>query len=136
MAAGGGPLGGPPVKRAGGRVLAFKLGGTATLPPLAVTQATEAPPPVPDVGDEVLELGNAAYHRVCAGCHGMRAVGGGVIPDLRFMTAATHADFDAIVLGGARADSGMISFADRISPEEARAIHAYVIERANEDWDK
>jgi quinohemoprotein ethanol dehydrogenase len=130
-----GRFGGGPANRAGGRVLAFKLGATATLPPLVATEVSRAPPPpVPAVGADVLERGNAAYHRVCAGCHGMRAVGGGVIPDLRHMSAATHADFDAIVLGGSRSGQGMVSFADRISPEEAQAIHAYVIERANEDW--
>jgi quinohemoprotein ethanol dehydrogenase len=134
MAAGGGRFGGPPVSRAGGRVLAFRLGGTATLPPLAPPPTLTAPPPVPDVSDGVLEAGNAAYHRVCAGCHGMRAVGGGVIPDLRFMSAETHASFDAIVLEGARASRGMISFADRLRPDEVDAIHAWVIARANEDW--
>jgi quinohemoprotein ethanol dehydrogenase len=64
----------------------------------------------------------------------MRAVGGGVIPDLRYMSAETHAAFDAIVLEGARADRGMVSFADRVSAAEADAIHAFVIARANEDW--
>jgi quinohemoprotein ethanol dehydrogenase len=64
----------------------------------------------------------------------MRAVGGGVIPDLRYMSAETHTEFDAIVLEGARASRGMISFADRVSAAEAEAIHAFVIARANEDW--
>jgi quinohemoprotein ethanol dehydrogenase len=64
----------------------------------------------------------------------MRAVGGGVIPDLRYMDSATHAEFDAIVLGGARTERGMISFAGQITDDEAEAIHAFVIMRANEDW--
>ncbi|MND03786.1 hypothetical protein D3C83_237710 [compost metagenome] len=50
------------------------------------------------------------------------------------MSEATHAEFDAIVLEGARTDRGMIGFADRISAAEADAIHAFVIARANEDW--
>jgi quinohemoprotein ethanol dehydrogenase len=134
---GGGPrgFGGAPVNRAEGRVLAFKLGGRATLPPLVETAALEAPPPVPAVGSDVIELGNATYHRVCASCHGMRAVGGGAIPDLRYISRETHAEFDDIVLGGVRADRGMISFADRISAAEADAVHAFIIVRANEDWD-
>ena len=129
-----GRFGAGPAARADGRVLAFRLGGTATLPPLVETVSTLPPPPVPDVGADVIEAGNAAYHRVCAGCHGMRAVGGGVIPDLRHMSAATHAEFDAIVLEGTRTDRGMIGFADLISEAEARAIHAFVIARANEDY--
>jgi quinohemoprotein ethanol dehydrogenase len=115
-------------------VLAFRLGGTVSLPPLVDTVSLTAPPPTTDVAPEIIELGNAAYHRVCAGCHGMRAVGNGVIPDLRFMSAGTHAEFDEIVRGGARADQGMIGFADLVTVDEADAIHAFVIARANEDW--
>jgi quinohemoprotein ethanol dehydrogenase len=134
MARGGG-FGAPPVARAGGRVLAFRLGGTARLPPLVELSAElPEPPAVPGVDAATLESGNAAYHRVCAGCHGMRAVGGGVIPDLRYMSAATHAEFDAIVVGGTRADQGMISFAEALGPGEADAIHAWLIARANEDY--
>jgi len=130
----GGRFGAGPVSRADGRVLAFRLDGTASLPPLVDPVALTAPPPPAAVDAAVLELGNAAYHRVCAGCHGMRAVGGGVIPDLRYMSAATHAEFDAIVLEGSRTDRGMVSFASQISAAEAAAIHAWVIARANEDW--
>ena len=132
MARGG--FAGGPVSRAGGRVLTFKLGGTATLPPLVETVTRVEPPPPPEVSAEVIETGNAAYHRVCAGCHGMRAVGGGVIPDLRHMDAATHDEFNAIVLEGARIEQGMISFAGQVSAEEVEAIHAFLIMRANEDW--
>jgi mono/diheme cytochrome c family protein len=132
MARGG--FGGGSVNRADGRVLAFRLGGTATLPPLAESVAPAPPPPMPAVGRDVIELGNAAYHRVCAGCHGMRGVGGGIIPDLRHMSAGTHAEFDDIVLNGSRTDRGMIGFGDVITADEAEAIRAYVILRANEDW--
>ncbi|HEY5665547.1 MAG TPA: PQQ-dependent dehydrogenase, methanol/ethanol family [Gammaproteobacteria bacterium] len=127
-------FGGGPANRADGRVLAFRLGGTATLPPLAEAVSVAPPPPVPDVGPDVIALGNAAYHRVCAGCHGMRVVGGGIIPDLRYMSAATHAEFDDIVLRGSRTERGMIGFDDDVTVEEAEAIRAFVILRANEDW--
>ena len=50
------------------------------------------------------------------------------------MTAETHAAFDDIVLRGVRERLGMASFADVLRPEEAEAVHAYVIARANEDW--
>ena len=66
----------------------------------------------------------------------MRVVGNGVIPDLRFMSAETHSEFNAIVLGGARSDRGMVGFADQVSAEEAAAIHDFVISRANDDWDQ
>ena len=48
-------------------------------------------------------------------------------PDLRFMSRDTHSQFEAIVLGGARADRGMASFADAVSVDDVQAIHAYII---------
>jgi quinohemoprotein ethanol dehydrogenase len=48
-------------------------------------------------------------------------------PDLRFMSRDTHSQFEAIVLGGARADRGMASFADAVSVDDVEAIHAYII---------
>jgi quinohemoprotein ethanol dehydrogenase len=92
------------------------------------------PPAVPQVSEDVIENGNAVYHRICAGCHGIQAVSNGVIKDLRHLTAETHAAFDDIVLGGKLEPLGMASFADVLSQTDADAIHAYVIARANEDW--
>ncbi len=122
-------------KRADGRLLVFKLGGKAELPPLdEAVPLPPGPPAVPRVSEDVIEHGDALYHRICAGCHGIRAVSNGVIKDLRHMTAETHATFDDIVLRGVRERLGMASFADVLRSEEADAIHAYVIARANEDW--
>jgi len=50
------------------------------------------------------------------------------------MDAKAHASFDDIVLNGIRADRGMASFAKLLSKEDANAIHAYLISRAQEDW--
>jgi quinohemoprotein ethanol dehydrogenase len=65
-------------------------------------------------------------------CHGSRAIGG--VKDLRHMTADTHGKFNQIVLEGLYLDKGMASFADLITQDQADAIHAYLIARANEDW--
>jgi quinohemoprotein ethanol dehydrogenase len=51
-------------------------------------------------------------------------------PDLRFMSIATHQEFESIVLGGARADRGMAPFADAVSVDDVEAIHAYIISTA------
>ncbi|MBO0749454.1 MAG: hypothetical protein J2O44_03350, partial [Porphyrobacter sp.] len=59
----------------------------------------------------------------------------GGVKDLRHMSAQTHADFLAIVLGGKRAANGMASFADILTSDQAEAIHQYLIARANQDWD-
>jgi len=51
-------------------------------------------------------------------------------PDLRYAMAEAHAQFEAIVLGGARQALGMPSFADKLEPAQLRAIQAYVLSRA------
>jgi hypothetical protein len=46
------------------------------------------------------------------------------------MNEATHAMFDQIVLGGARRTLGMPSFTKDMSSDQARMIHAFVIDQA------
>jgi quinohemoprotein ethanol dehydrogenase len=72
------------------------------------------------------------FGQTCAVCHGQSAIGG--VKDLRHMTKETHAAFLDIVLRGKYQAKGMASFADILKPEDAEAIHAYLIARANEDW--
>ncbi|MEO6387379.1 MAG: PQQ-binding-like beta-propeller repeat protein, partial [Croceibacterium sp.] len=118
------------------RLLVFKLGGTAQLPamPAASMEVPELSPPPAFTGTAAqVGMGEQLYAANCALCHGVAARGG--VKDLRHMAPTTHAAFLAIVLGGARARSGMASFADTLSPEQAEAIHQYLISRANADWD-
>ncbi len=72
------------------------------------------------------------YGRNCVGCHGLDAVSGGVLPDLRHSAFIGDAEADAIVREGALQENGMVSFAENLSPEEVEAILAYVIRRAND----
>jgi mono/diheme cytochrome c family protein len=44
-----------------------------------------------------------------------------------------HDQFEAIVLGGARASLGMPSFKDLLTSDQVKAIQAYVLSRAAED---
>ena len=46
------------------------------------------------------------------------------------MQPATHAMFDAIVLGGAYAPKGMGRFDDVLTPADAAALHSYLIDQA------
>jgi len=62
----------------------------------------------------------------CAVCHGVGAVSGGVLPDLRELSPEVSQRFDGIVRGGARAKQGMPSFAKQLSPEEVAAIQSYL----------
>ena len=117
------------------RLLVFKLGGKAKLPPLpaASMEVPElSPPPALTGSAETVARGEQLYSGNCALCHGPAARGG--IKDLRHMAPETHAEFLAIVLGGKRAAQGMAGFADVLSKDEAEAIHQYLIARANEDW--
>ena len=108
------------------RMLVFKLGGTATLPQI---EPRAVPPPPPQTASaDTVARGEAAYNKTCRICHGGGLISGGMIPDLRFMSAQTHQQFEAIVLGGARANQGMASFADVVSVDDAEAIHAYIID--------
>ncbi|MEM7018720.1 MAG: PQQ-dependent dehydrogenase, methanol/ethanol family [Pseudomonadota bacterium] len=130
--------GGPVVEPAGvrnvSRILTFKLGGKATLPPLEYMGDIPEPPPLPEQATpEVIAHGKVKYHEQCMVCHGFAGIAGGVLPDLRYMTSEKHQDFYAIVLGGMLKDKGMVSFAPVLSKEDVDAIYAYVIERAHVD---
>jgi quinohemoprotein ethanol dehydrogenase len=117
-----------------GRVLTYKLGGEAPLPPSEPLDVSPPPPPPITVKATPQELrqGGLLFHEWCAVCHGLKAVSGGVVPDLRKASAATQASFVDIVIGGAREPKGMPSFADVLRPEDARLIQAYVVSRALE----
>jgi quinohemoprotein ethanol dehydrogenase len=64
-----------------GRLLTFKLGGTATLPKYEVADRTPTPLPATASAEEV-QRGKRLYHQWCAACHGAEAISGGVLPDL------------------------------------------------------
>src|SRR5690606_32497646 len=117
--------------RAPARLLVFKLGGTATLPPLAATDPIPDPPRVTG-SEEQVARGAQRFAATCAVCHGQNAIGG--VKDLRHMTAEAHGLFNEIVLGGIYLDKGMAGFGDLIDEEGSEAIHQYLIARANEDW--
>lgn len=113
------------------RVLTFKLGGTATLPP-----PKNDPVPLPELQPmaadaKTLAHGADVFGNNCSVCHGATAVGGGVIPDLRYLTPDKHAIFAGIV-AGARSDRGMPSFAGRFSSEDVEAIRQYLIKRSHD----
>jgi quinohemoprotein ethanol dehydrogenase len=110
-----------------GRIIALKLGGSPpVLPPL------RADLPLPDLPERPADArqiaaGEVLYNRYCSRCHVM---GRGNLPDLRRITPMTHTLFDSIVLGGAYSVKGMGRFDDVLSPDDAHAIHAWLIDRA------
>ena len=114
------------------RVLTFKLGGTAKLPPVP------APPPrtlsdAPDTADAAsVDRGFHIYSRYCNSCHGDAVVAGGITPDLRYSPLLKNDGFFAVVLGGALKDQGMVSWSPVISHKDAEDVRAYIIHRAHQ----
>jgi quinohemoprotein ethanol dehydrogenase len=107
------------------RLLAFRLGGDAELPPPADYVAPPLDPPPSTASEETIAQGGALYGQHCEQCHGNRI---GTFPDLRTSPALRNSSlFDAIVLDGVRSENGMVSFAEELSAADTDAIREYVI---------
>jgi quinohemoprotein ethanol dehydrogenase len=114
------------------RLLVYKAGGKVQLPP--------APPPVQqvlnppaDFGDNAMHArGKDLYESSCTGCHeGGRMFSG--FPDLNYSVALNSAPlFKTIVIDGALAEGGMLSFKNSLKEADAEAIRSYLTQRANE----
>jgi PQQ-dependent dehydrogenase (methanol/ethanol family) len=114
------------------RVLAFKLGGKASLPPPPQAPRLVLDPPPATAGAAETTQGERLFQRYCAACHGDVAVSGGVLPDLRYSRALKGDLWFRVVLDGIYEPNGMISFKKELSQEDAAAIRSYVILRANQ----
>lgn len=115
------------------RMLVYKLGGKASLPPVPEYTAPVLKPPAATAKAEEVSRGEHTFQRYCAECHGDVAVSGGVIPDLRYSSALPSDQlFSSIVLGGLLKKNGMVSFAKELSADDVKAIRSYVIYRANQ----
>ena len=122
---------GTAANRAAARLLVFKLGGKRQLPPLAAAAAIPDPPPL-RATEATVQRGAELFANTCAQCHGQLARGG--VKDLRYMDSQTHASFNDIVLKGLREKKGMANFSNLLTLDDAEAVHAYVIARAQEVW--
>ena len=113
------------------RVLTFKLGAAQTLPEVEWTRRVNFNPPPQTASPEQIRRGYGVYQDICLGCHGLNAVSGMLIPDLRG-SAYLHqqAAWDSVVLDGALRANGMAAFAEHIDTEDSAAIRAYVIQQA------
>ena len=114
------------------RLLVFALDAKGVNLPPAPPSTAISPPPDEDQPVAKVQEGAGLYAANCAICHGQSANGG--VKDLRHMTPQTHGEFFDIVLGGKRQTLGMPTFADKLTKDQAEDIHAYLISRAQEDW--
>jgi PQQ-dependent dehydrogenase (methanol/ethanol family) len=114
-----------------GHVYVFKLGGTAPRPVLNLQKAAMLKPPVIPVSAEVYARSARLYERNCTVCHGVAAVTGGVLPDLRRSIRLQDAvAWRSAVVDGDLASRGMPRFGKYVTAEEAELIRAYVARQA------
>ena len=113
------------------RVLTFKLGANGKLPEPKWQAAVNFNPPEPSGTAESIAQGHALYQDTCMGCHGLNAVSGLLIPDLRG-SALIHDQvaWDNVVRGGALRDRGMASFATELDSAQSASVRDYVIQQA------
>ena len=88
-------------------------------------------PPVIPVSAEAYTRSAQLYERNCTVCHGVAAVTGGVLPDLRRSIRLQDAvAWRRVVVDGELAPLGMPRFGKYVSAEDAELIRAYVARQA------
>jgi quinohemoprotein ethanol dehydrogenase len=121
----------PDRPRMPGRLMVFKLGGTAQAP--RYPEVERAPINIAGLtstGDAT--IGEVEYNRTCSTCHGANA-SIAYTADLRRSAALRSPDlWRSIVIDGALRDSGMIAFSEILTPAEAENIRAYVLRNARQ----
>ena len=94
-------------------------------------------PPPSTASPEQIARGEDFYLDNCWICHSDVGNAGGLLrrglfPELAVSPALASPElFAAVVLEGVRAQNGMVSFANILTPEGAEDVRAYLIERAN-----
>jgi quinohemoprotein ethanol dehydrogenase len=113
------------------RVVTYRLGADGKLPPPRKQPA--ALPPLREVTASAEQLAQARtmFNGFCGSCHGLNAVSGGVVPDLRYLTPKKHEQFIA-VMSGAKVTRGMPGFASVLEPKDMELIRQYIIKRAHD----
>ena len=142
----------PRSKRGPSRLLAFKLGGNVPFPTPPDIVPPVPKPPAQEANTETIHEGEQLYKTFyCSGCHSPDLDGSGAwvldgaVPDLRYAPPDVHEQWYAIVLAGTHWDKGMPGFLNppkfafphlRMTPQQADAIHAYVIDGAWKAYNK
>jgi quinohemoprotein ethanol dehydrogenase len=114
------------------RVLVFALDADGALPePKTYSRGTPNPPPLVD-DPALVQHGKELYHQSCFACHGADVISSSSqMPDLRYMSAQKHELFLQITLDGILHTRGMGAYKEWVSEEDAKAIHAYVIQESH-----
>ncbi|MDX9998911.1 MAG: PQQ-dependent dehydrogenase, methanol/ethanol family [Phenylobacterium sp.] len=119
----------PDRPRLPGRLLVFKLGGTASAPEYELPErATLDLTTVSSTGDA--RRGFELFHVNCQVCHGPNA-SGAFLPDLKASQMLLSPEsFRSVLIDGALASRGMPSFKAWLTADDAEALRAYIISEA------
>jgi quinohemoprotein ethanol dehydrogenase len=114
-----------------GRLLVFKLGGSAQIPATKELDK-EITAIAGDLDAATVKLGNFAYHRWCGFCHGVGAIGGGALPDLRKSELFFSDALEPIVLQGTLLGKGMPNLSEWVTKQDVALIRTYITAKRNE----
>jgi alcohol dehydrogenase (cytochrome c)/quinohemoprotein ethanol dehydrogenase len=115
------------------RMLVFKLGGVATLPPNQPYTPPALNPPPSTASADVIKHGEEKYSQYCSVCHGQDGVQQrGTFPNL-MVSGLLHSQegFDQVVLQGQRQEKGMGNFSKDLNPQDSAAVREFLVARAN-----
>lgn len=111
-------------------MVVFKLGGKARLPPVSWQPLPVPKPPSIEDAERIRVRGARLYGANCTGCHGISAISGNVLPDLRRSPFLQAPEAFQSMLHGAGYERGMPSFKDLLDDADAEAIRAFVAHEA------
>ncbi|MDX5332051.1 MAG: c-type cytochrome, partial [Caulobacteraceae bacterium] len=119
----------PERSRLPGRLLVFKLGGSAQAPAYDIVEQPALDlAGVSSRGDA--QAGFVSFQQYCQVCHGPNA-SGRYLPDLkRSPMLLSQENWRSVLIDGALAPRGMASFSRFLTPEQAENIRAYVLAEA------
>ncbi len=119
----------PERSRLPGRLLVFKLGGSAQAPAYDIVEQPALDlAGVTSRGDA--QAGFVSFQQYCQVCHGPNA-SGRYLPDLkRSPMLLSEENWRSVLIEGALASRGMASFSRFLTPEQAEDIRAYVLAEA------
>jgi quinohemoprotein ethanol dehydrogenase len=116
------------------RLLVYKLGGKAQLPPVGpLPLARVLNPPAAFGTPQLIARGESVFSIHCTMCHETAYGDRGLFPDLRYSPMINSAEaFKSVVIDGLLQPKGMVSFRERLTADEAEAIRAYLTQRAHD----
>jgi quinohemoprotein ethanol dehydrogenase len=113
-----------------GRLVVFTLGATGELPARPAPEPPRELAAMPtSASAEQVRAGFLLFNSHCAVCHGIGAVGGGVLPDLRLSEQRVFDGWGEIVLEGRYQDRGMPGFSQFLDADKLELVRAYVLSR-------